>query len=90
MFEKDPIMSLLGKSFLEIRQVLGEPDEKGYSDWLGPHHYILYRYEEGFIRFCSPELLGNEIAVSIILEPGQEVLGAKAGMRFTEITVRST
>ena len=30
-FEKDPVMSLLGKSFLEIKQVLGEPDEQGYS-----------------------------------------------------------
>jgi hypothetical protein len=28
----------------------------------------------------------NEIAVSIILGPGQEVLGAKVGMRFPEIT----
>jgi hypothetical protein len=85
MFEKDPVLSLLGKSFLEIRQVLGEPDEQGYSDWLGPHHYILYRYEEGFIQFCSPELIKNEIAVSIILGPGQEVLGARVGMRFPEI-----
>ena len=86
MFEKDPVMSLLGKSFLEIKQVLGEPDEQGYSGWFGPHHYILYRYEEGFIQFCSPELIENEIAVSIILGPGQEVLGAKAGMHFPEIT----
>ena len=85
MFEKDPVMSLLGKSFPEIKQVLGEPDEQGYSGWLGPHHYILYRYEEGFIQFCSPELLENEVAVSIILGPGQEVFGAKVGMRFPEI-----
>ena len=86
MLEKDPVMSLLGKRFLEIKQVLGEPDEQGYSDWLGPHHYILYRHEEGFIQFCSPEPIENEIAVSIILGPGQEVLGAKVGMRFPEIT----
>jgi hypothetical protein len=86
IFEKDPVMSLLGKSFLEIKHVLGEPDEQGYSGWLGPHHYILYRYEEGFIRFCSPEPIENEIAVSIILGPGQEVLGAKVGMSFPEIT----
>ena len=86
MFEKDSAMSLLGKSFIEIKQVLGEPDEQGYSDWLGPHHYILYRYKEGFIQFCSPESIENEIAVSIILGPGQEVLGAKVGMRFSEIT----
>lgn len=86
MLEKDRVMSLLGKSFLEIKQVLGEPDEQGYSGWLGPHNYMLYRYEEGFIQFCSPEPIENEIAVSIILGPGQEVLGAKVGMRFPEIT----
>ena len=86
MLEKDPVMSLLGKRFLEIKQVLGEPDEQGYSDWLGPHHYILYRYEEGFIQFCSPEPIENEIAVSIILGPGQDVLGVKVGKRFPEIT----
>ncbi len=84
-FENDPVMDLLGKNFDEIKQVLGEPTEKGYSNWLGPHHYILYRYEEGFIQFCSPEPSENKIAVSIILGPGQEVLGAKVGMRFPEI-----
>jgi len=86
MLEKDPVFSLLGKRFLEIKQVLGEPDEQGYSGSLGPHHYILYRYEEGFIQFCSPEPIENKIAVSIILGPAQEVLGAKVGMRFPEIT----
>ncbi len=85
MFNEDPVMSLLGKSFLEIKQELGEPDEQGYSGWLGPHHYILYRYEEGFIQFCSPEP-DNKIAVSIILGAGQDILGAKVGMRFPEIT----
>ena len=84
--KKDPIMSLMSKSFLDIKQVLGEPDEQGYSDWLGPHHYILYQYGEGFIRFCSPESIENEIVVSIVLGPGQEVFGAKVGLGFTEIT----
>ncbi|MBW6463223.1 MAG: hypothetical protein K0B84_03450 [Firmicutes bacterium] len=83
--ENDPVIDLLGKNFDEIKQVLGEPAEQGHSSWLGPHHYILYRYEEGFIQFCSPETIENKIAVSIILSPGQEVLGAKVGMRFTEI-----
>ncbi len=55
MFEKDPVMNFLGKSFDEIKQVLGEPDEQGYSGWLGPHYYILYGHKEGFIRFSSPE-----------------------------------
>jgi hypothetical protein len=85
-FENDPVMNLLGKNFDEIKLVLGEPAEQGYSSWLGLHHYILYRYEEGFIQFCSPESIKNEITVSIILGPGQEALGAKVGMRFPEIT----
>ncbi len=85
MFEKDPVLNLLGRSFDEIKQVLGEPDEQGYSDWLGPHSYILYRHKEGVIQFFSPESIDNEIAVSIILGLGQEVLGAKVGMRFPEI-----
>lgn len=83
--ENDPVMVLLGKNFNEIKQVLGEPAEQGYSSWLGPHHYILYRYEEGFIQFCSPEPIENKIAASMILGPGQEVLGAKVGMLFPEI-----
>jgi hypothetical protein len=85
MFEKDPVLNLLGQSFDQIKQVLGEPDEQGYSGWLGPHYYILYRYKEGVIRFCSPESIENKIVISIILGPGQEVLGAKVGMLFPEI-----
>lgn len=85
MFEKDPLIKLLGKSFDEIKQVLGEPDEHGYSEWLGPHYYILFRNKKGAVRFCSPEPMENKIAVSIILGPGQEVLGVKVGMSFLEI-----
>lgn len=84
IFKKDSVINLLGKSFDEIKQVLGEPDEQGYSEWFGPHYYILYRHIPGFVIFCSsgPE---NKIAVSIILGSGQEVLGAKVGMPFAEI-----
>ena len=85
MATEDPVLGLLGKSFDEIKQLKGEPDEEGYSEWLGPHNYILFRKEEGSIRFCSPELLDVKIAVSILLGPGQEVLGAKVGMLFAEI-----
>jgi len=85
LLEDDPTLSLLGKSFKEITQLLGEPDEAGYSEILGPHQYILYSFDEGFIRFCSPESLDNEIAVSIILGPGQKVLGTTIGMHFSEI-----
>ena len=85
IFNMDPVMNLLGKSFDEIKQVLGEPDEQGYSGWPGPHFYILFRHEDGIVRFCSPEPLENKYAVSIILGQGQEVLGAKVGMRFSEI-----
>ncbi|MFO7637452.1 MAG: hypothetical protein R6W96_09105 [Clostridia bacterium] len=83
--EEDPIISLLGKTFQEIKQVLGEPDEQGFEEWLGPHHYILYRFGKGFIQFCSPESKENGIVVSIYLGPGMVVLGAKVGMSFQEI-----
>ena len=85
ILNKDPVMNLLGKSFDEVKQVLGEPDEQGYSGWLGPHYYILFQHEKGVVRFCSPEPVESGIAVSIILGPGQEILGAKVGMLFSEI-----
>ncbi|MFO7951455.1 MAG: hypothetical protein R6U91_01405 [Bacillota bacterium] len=84
-FENDPVMELLGENFDEIKQVLGEPAAQGYSSWLGPHNYILYRSKQGVIQFCSPESMDDKVAISIILGPGQEVLGAKVGMRFSEI-----
>ena len=65
--------------------MLGEHDEQGYSGWLGPHYYILYKHEKGVVRFCSPEHLDNKIAVSIFLGPGQGVFGARVGMTFPEI-----
>jgi hypothetical protein len=81
----EPVISLLGKDFIEIIQLLGETYEEGYSEAFGPHQYILYKFDEGFIRFSSPESLGKNIAVSIILGPGQEVSGAVVGMYFPEI-----
>jgi hypothetical protein len=84
IFDKDPVMKLLGKSFDEIEQAMGKPDEQGYSTWLGPHYYILFRQEKGVVRFASPEP-ENKIAVSIILGPGQEVLGTEVGMLFLEV-----
>ncbi len=83
--ENDPMMDLVGKNFDEIKLVLGEPTEQGYRNWLGPHHYIFYQYEEGVIQFCSPESIDDKIAISIILEPGQEIYGVRVGMLFTEI-----
>lgn len=47
--------------------------------------YILFQQEKGFVRFCAPELAENKIAVSIILGPGQEILGKRVGMFFSEI-----
>lgn len=83
--EEDPVLSLLGKSFNEIKQVLGEPDDQGYGDWLGPHQYLLYESEKGFIQFCSPESNVSGIVISIFLGEGLAVLGAKIGMSFQEI-----
>jgi len=83
--ESDQIINLLGKSFIEIINLLGEPAESGYSQIFGSHHYIMFRYEEGYILFASPESLKSEKAVGVFLGPGQEVLGVKVGMRFPEI-----
>jgi hypothetical protein len=84
-FGNDPLMDLLGKTFVEIEQTLGDPDERGSSVWFGPHNYILYRYKEGFVQFCSPASTEERVAVSIIIGPGQEIYGAKAGMLFSEV-----
>ena len=84
-FHQDPFVALLGANFEQVVQVLGEPDEQGYDEWGGPHHYILFHSPNGAIRFCSPEPLLDKIAVSIIVEPDQEILGVRVGMRFTEI-----
>jgi hypothetical protein len=84
-FGNDPLMDLLGKTFDEIEQTLGVPDEQGASVWFGPHNYILYRFKEGFVQFCSPTSIEEKIAVSIIIGPGQQIYGARAGMLFSEI-----
>ncbi len=84
-FESDPVVQLIGKHFDDIKQQLGEPHEHGSSNWLGPHNFILYRFKDGYIRFGSPESKENSIATSIIIGPGQEVLGVRAGMDFPEI-----
>ncbi len=84
-FGNDPLMDLLGKTFDEVEQTLGDPDEYGSSVWFGPHNYILYRYKEGFVQFCSPASIEQRVAVSIIIGPGQEIYGARAGMLFSEV-----
>lgn len=84
-FKNDPVMNLLGKNFNEIKKMLGEPAEQGRSNWPGPQNYLLYRSEEGTIHFCSPESAGDKVAISIIMEQGQEIFGVRVGMPFTEI-----
>lgn len=81
----DSAINLLGKNFDEIKQVLGNPDEEGYSEMFGPHYYILFENKEGLLQFCSPEPMEDKVAVSVILGLGQEVLGTKVGMLFSEI-----
>jgi hypothetical protein len=85
LLQKDLIMNLLGKSFAEIEAVLGEPEKQGYSNLYGPHNYMLFDFETGPIRFCSPDDVENQLAVIIILGAGQEVLGTRVGMTFAEI-----
>lgn len=83
--ERDPILSLLGKSFEEIEQLLGKPDEQGSGSWLGPHKYFLYQLETGFIQFSSPASREEGVVVSILLVSSLGVLGARVGMSFQEI-----
>lgn len=85
-FQDDWVMHFLGKDFAEIKEVLGEPCEEGFSSWLGPHDYMRYKYETGDIRFHSPHDLEEKIAVSIMLGEGKKVLGVQVGMVFAEIT----
>ncbi len=84
-FECDPVVQFIGKSFDDIKLQLGEPHEHGSSNWLGAHNYIHYRFKDGYIRFGSPDSEENSIATSIIIGPGQEVLGTRVGMDFPEI-----
>ena len=85
LHEQDQVLNLLGNSFEKIKEVMGEPDEQGYSSWNGPHNYILYNHKDGTIIFCSPEGIDTKTAVSIILGEGQEILGAEVGKSFEEI-----
>jgi hypothetical protein len=84
-FKNDPVVQFIGMSFDDIKQQLGEPHEHGSSSWLGAHSYILYHFKDGYIRFSSPDSEENSVATSIIIGPGQEVLGARVGMDFPEI-----
>ena len=81
---EDPVIDYLGKSFDEIKQVLGKPDEQGQSNLYGPHYYMLYKQKEGKIRFGAPKK-EDKIVISITLGKGQEVLETKVGMTFPEI-----
>ena len=85
LLQKDLALNFLGNSFAEIKEVLGEPQEQGYSSWYGPHNFMFYNFEKGPIRFCSPLGVKDKLAVSIFVGAEQEILGAKVGMTFAEI-----
>jgi hypothetical protein len=85
LFREVPMINLLGKSFDEIKQVLGEPEEQGYGSWPGLHYYMVFRHREGAIRFISPEDIEDKTVVGIFLGENQEILGVKVGMTFFEI-----
>jgi hypothetical protein len=83
--QMDSPLSLLGKSFTNIKDVMGEPDDEGYSNWYGTHYYLSYTHKNGTIHFCSPTHTKNKVAILIILEAGQEVLDVQVGMPFQDI-----
>jgi hypothetical protein len=85
LFQEVPMINFLGKSFDEIKQVLGEPEEQGYGSLPGTHYYMVFRHKEGAIRFISPEDIEDKIVVGIFLGENQEILGVKVGMTFSEI-----
>jgi hypothetical protein len=77
--------SFLGKGFDEIVDALGEPSDEGYAFDYGPHEFILYEFENGSVRFCSPEGLEDPVAISIIVLGELEVMGTSVGMSFMDI-----
>lgn len=83
--EQDPVLALLGQPFGKIERALGEPSDAGYGSLYGPHNYILYSTADGDIRFCSPEILDEPRAISIIMRSGGRVLNVDVGMSFSEI-----
>ncbi len=85
MLKHDSALSLLGKNFSEIKEVLGKPGDEGSSNWYGPHNYISYEFNKGRVRFNSPQGLENKPAVSIILSGKHSILCARVGMSFSEI-----
>ena len=83
--QNDSVLNLLGLSFDEIRNQLGKPDKRGFSNLHGPHNYMSYELAEGPVLFCSPDGIDHKVAVSIILSGEHDVLGVKVGMTFLEI-----
>ena len=85
IYGDDPIMGLLGKSFAEVRTVLGDPQKEGYRDQFGPSNFMLFQNEQSYMELYSPVDLDEDIVVSIILYTGYEIMGVKVGMAMEEI-----
>jgi hypothetical protein len=85
MIKDEPVLNLLGKNFSEIKELLGEPAEEGFSSWNGPHNYIRYNFNEGIVHFNSPQILENNIVTSIRLSSKLDILCVRVGMTFSEI-----
>lgn len=83
--QRELALNLLGKSFAEIKELLGDPQDEGYSNLHGPHNYMLFNFKNGPILFSSPGDMEKKLAVSILLGGEQEILGARVGMTFLEI-----
>jgi len=83
--QNDPALNLLGENFSEIKDIFGEPAEEGSSNRYGPHNYMSYEFNEGIVRFNSPQGLENDTAVGIIISGNHKILGARVGMSFSEI-----
>ncbi len=84
-FTHHSALGLLGKSFYEIKEILGEPDHEGSSNMYGPHNYISYDYKAGTVRFNSPQGLNENLAVSIIMNGEHKIFCAGLDMSLSEI-----
>lgn len=81
------LSGLLGAEFAEICRVMGEPDDFGYSDMYGPHHYLQFGQESGgTVRFCKPHTEVNGGVAAIVAGKGTPLMGVEVGMTFRQIS----
>ncbi|RQD77204.1 MAG: hypothetical protein D5R97_02925 [Candidatus Syntrophonatronum acetioxidans] len=86
-YREDPVVSLLKKEFGEVKEILGEPDDKGYDGRFGGVDYL--RYQEKGLFIMSPhydvEGLDEKVVNAILMDKDREIFQVEVGMTFEEI-----